>query len=244
MKNYAIVFLFILSSTLHADGVNGGGIYTTSPTSSPIPDARFTGFLSTPVHSNLASGGDHKINTILTGGADKLSFTFGDIGSNTEKASLDENGNLDLDGTLSASNFSGTCSGTNSGDQTISLTGDVVGSGTGSFSATIQSNAVALATDTTGNYVATAVGDGNNLSVSGSGSENANITVSISSTPNFTSVQLNFVSSLGTCNSSAAGLMKVYRKGSGITESTSLCICEETLGAYGWRPASTVGDCS
>lgn len=38
-----------------------------------------------------------------------------------------------------------TVSGTNTGDQTISLTGDVVGSGTSSFAATIQANAVTLA---------------------------------------------------------------------------------------------------
>lgn len=36
-------------------------------------------------------------------------------------------------------------SGTNTGDQTISLTGDVTGSGTGSFAATITNNAVTLA---------------------------------------------------------------------------------------------------
>ncbi len=50
--------------------------------------------------------------------------------------------------------FSGTSSGTNTGDQTIALTGDVGGTGTGSFAATVQPNAVALTSDTTGNYVA------------------------------------------------------------------------------------------
>lgn len=43
--------------------------------------------------------------------------------------------------TLSASNLSGT----NTGDQTITLTGDVTGSGTGSFAATIAANAVTYA---------------------------------------------------------------------------------------------------
>lgn len=47
-----------------------------------------------------------------------------------------------------------TLSGTNTGDQTITLTGDVTGSGTGSFAATVAADAVALTTDTTGNYVA------------------------------------------------------------------------------------------
>lgn len=54
--------------------------------------------------------------------------------------------NLGL-GTLATQSgtFSGTSSGTNTGDQTITLTGDVSGSGTGSFSVTIQNNAVTLA---------------------------------------------------------------------------------------------------
>lgn len=41
--------------------------------------------------------------------------------------------------------FSGTSSGTNTGDQTIALTGDVIGSGTGSFAATIADDAVTYA---------------------------------------------------------------------------------------------------
>lgn len=52
--------------------------------------------------------------------------------ANTVLASVDQSGN-----------FAGAnLSGTNTGDQTITLTGDVTGSGTGSFAATIASNAV------------------------------------------------------------------------------------------------------
>jgi hypothetical protein len=47
-------------------------------------------------------------------------------------------------GALAASNFSGSASGTNTGDQTITLTGDVTGSGTGIFAATISAGAVSL----------------------------------------------------------------------------------------------------
>src|SRR4029079_3604450 len=83
-------------------------------------------------------------------------------------------GAITIVGALSASNFSGTSSGTNTGDQTITLTGDVVGSGTGSFGTTIQADAVALATDTTGAYVATITGN-SQVGVSGSGGENAGI---------------------------------------------------------------------
>jgi hypothetical protein len=45
-------------------------------------------------------------------------------------------------GALSGSNFSGNSSGVNTGDQTITLSGDVSGSGTGSFVATIGANKV------------------------------------------------------------------------------------------------------
>jgi hypothetical protein len=71
-------------------------------------------------------------------------------------------------------------------DFSISLTGDVVGSGTVtnagnvSFAATIQANSVALATDTTGNYVATIADAGNtHITVANSGSENAAVTLNI-----------------------------------------------------------------
>ena len=59
------------------------------------------------------------------------------------------------------------------------LAGDVVaGPGSGSQAATIQADAVALGTDTTGNYVATIAGTANQVNVSGSGSETAAVTLS------------------------------------------------------------------
>lgn len=51
-------------------------------------------------------------------------------------------GNKTFTGTVAASNLSGT----NTGDQTITLTGNVTGSGTGSFATTIANNAVVTAT--------------------------------------------------------------------------------------------------
>ena len=71
-------------------------------------------------------------------------------------------------------------------DFTITLTGDVAGSGTVtnlgdvSFAATIQANSVALGTDTTGNYVATIADAGNSrITVANSGSETAAVTLDI-----------------------------------------------------------------
>lgn len=68
-------------------------------------------------------------------------------------------------------------------DFSITLTGDVTGSGTVtnlgdvSFATTITANSLVLGTDTTGNYVAT-IAAGEGIDVSGSGSETAAITIS------------------------------------------------------------------
>lgn len=51
---------------------------------------------------------------------------------------IDDSDNMLVPGTLAASNISGS----NTGDQTIALTGDVTGTGTGSFAATIADDAV------------------------------------------------------------------------------------------------------
>lgn len=60
-------------------------------------------------------------------------INLGTKGSYTESS-----GNITTTGTVTGSNLSGT----NTGDQTITLTSDVTGSGTGSFATTIVSNAV------------------------------------------------------------------------------------------------------
>jgi hypothetical protein len=85
---------------------------------------------------------------------------------------------------------------------TITLTGDVTGSGTltdlgsVSFSTTITANSVELGTDTTGNYIATVAGTTNQVVVTGSGVETAAITLSlpqdihIGATPTFNGMTL------------------------------------------------------
>jgi len=70
-------------------------------------------------------------------------------------------------------------------DPTITLSGDVVGSGTitnlgdVTISTTIQPNSVALGTDTTGAYIATVAGTANEIEVVGSGGETAAITIGL-----------------------------------------------------------------
>jgi hypothetical protein len=81
----------------------------------------------------------------------------------------------DSDGTIDA----------NVDDFTITLAGDLGGSVTitdlasGTLTATIQANSVALGTDTTGNYVSTISGTANEIEVSGSGSETATVTIGL-----------------------------------------------------------------
>ncbi|NDB59458.1 hypothetical protein EB001_13555 [bacterium] len=70
-------------------------------------------------------------------------------------------------------------------DPTITLSGDVNGSGTitnlgdVTITTTIQPNSVALGTDTTGNYVATISGTTGEIEVTGSGSETAAVTIGL-----------------------------------------------------------------
>jgi hypothetical protein len=59
----------------------------------------------------------------------------------SQKLLIANDGTATFAGSISASNLSGT----NTGDQTIALTGDVTGSGTGSFATTIGANKVTLA---------------------------------------------------------------------------------------------------
>jgi hypothetical protein len=73
----------------------------------------------------------------------------------------------------------------NKPDPVITLAGDLTGSVTltdlasGTLTATIAADSVALGTDTTGNYVATIAGTTNQVNVSGSGSETAAVTLSL-----------------------------------------------------------------
>lgn len=65
---------------------------------------------------------------------------------------------LSLISTISASNFSGSSSGTNTGDQTITLSGDVTGTGTGSFATTLSNSGVSAGSYTNSNITVDAKG--------------------------------------------------------------------------------------
>ena len=111
-------------------------------------------------------------NVVLN--AERVQDIVGDmVSTNTESGISvtydDTNGKLDFD----------------TNDFSITLTGDVTGSGTVtnlgnvSFAATIQPNSVELGTDTTGAYISTVAGSENEVTVSGSGGETAAITIGL-----------------------------------------------------------------
>ena len=86
-----------------------------------------------------SAAGIATIKNPTTGSTLTLNNTVSLVDNSTTGLHLDGLGNATIDGTIAASNLSGT----NTGDQTITLTGNVTGSGTGSFATTIAANAVA-----------------------------------------------------------------------------------------------------
>lgn len=119
-----------LAAALSDETGTGLAVFGTTPT--------FTTKITSP---EIENSGNITIDAINAVAASTLTVTNSDV---TQVA------NLSVEGTVTGSNLSGT----NTGDQTITLTGDVTGTGTGSFAATIAANSVALTTDTTGNYAA------------------------------------------------------------------------------------------
>ncbi len=124
-------------------------------------------------------------NTLsILGTANQVTATVTDeSGSSTDNAtvtlSIPANASFDTSG--NAATATALASG-----QNFSLTGDVTatavsfdGSGAVELTTVIAENSVALGTDTTGNYVATASGTANEIEVTGSGSETAGITIGL-----------------------------------------------------------------
>ncbi len=85
-----------------------------------------------------SSGGGGGGSGDVTGPASSTDNALARFDGTTGKVIQNSGATLDDSGNLTANNLSGT----NTGDQTITLTGDVTGSGTGSFAATIGSNKV------------------------------------------------------------------------------------------------------
>jgi hypothetical protein len=117
----------------------GGNFFFDAPGSAAVQYFRSASGASMDgqIYSQSASGMNYWARG---GGWHRFQTAAGDIASFQEDG-LHVTGVGAFTGTLSASNLSGT----NSGDQTITLTGDVTGSGTGSFAATIGNSKVTYA---------------------------------------------------------------------------------------------------
>ena len=155
---------------------------------------------TTLVNGSLTvKGADFKVQT--SGAVDK--FTVDDATGNTViSGNLQVLGNTSIQGTTLFNVDFGDIVNKSSPIVGITLTGDVTGSGSAtltdlesgsmSFATTIAPNSVALGTDTTGNYIATAAG-GTGITVSGSGSETAAITITNSDRGSSQSIFKNIV---------------------------------------------------
>lgn len=125
---------------------------------------------------SVTGSGESASVTIENTGVTSLSGTTNEIEVSASTGSV----TLSLPSTINANTTGSAATLTNS--RVIALSGDISGSVTFDGSASvdittqIQPNSVALGTDTTGNYVATASG-GTGISISGSGSEDSAITI-------------------------------------------------------------------
>ena len=183
------------------DGVQGANYARTDIAETFTQNVIITGDLTvngttTTVNSNTVNIGDN----IIVLNADETGVPSQDGGIEIERGtgtnrrfiwdeSTDrwstEGQNLDAGTFIGALSGNATTASTLQTARTISLGGDLSGSASfngGSnitISATVSSNAVALGTNTTGNYVATIAGTANEIEVSGSGTESAAVTIGL-----------------------------------------------------------------
>ena len=149
------------SSTINGATLSGGTLSGGS-----LSGGTYSGTALSGTGSFTITGGTAASETLTL--VSTSNITKGDIQFFSASNKITSAGALTIVGALSASNVSGS----NTGDQTITLTGDVTGSGTGSFATTIAGNSVALTTDTTGDYVATLT-SGNGISAAATGEGSA-----------------------------------------------------------------------
>ena len=161
-----------LPATINANTTGTAAALTTARTIALTGDVTgsvsFDGSSSASIVTTVVNGGGGGV-TSLAGTADEVTVSAS-AGAVT----------LSLPATINA-NTTGTAAALTTA-RTIELTGDVTGtvsfdgSSSASIATTIAANSVALGTDTTGNYVATASA-GTGIEVSGSGSETAALTI-------------------------------------------------------------------
>lgn len=122
----------------HQNSIDGSGIYLTTHTSG--------GTLMSQVSLSCGGStdaGQFKLQGVAGAGAEVVWLLASNANGMDSKLNFKTSGSATITagGNISGANLSGT----NTGDQTITLTGNVTGSGTGSFAATIANDAVTYA---------------------------------------------------------------------------------------------------
>lgn len=128
--------------TIDGDGVTAPRVYT-------LPNATGILALTSDIHSPVTVTDSTSIDLILTGQditAQREALTGAITASKNSNATLLGSFTLaQLNGALSDADVAtggGTATGTNTGDQTITLTGEATGSGTGSFAVTLTNSSI------------------------------------------------------------------------------------------------------
>ena len=176
--------------------VNGSNVLTDSDTGSgnaldadTVDGIQGASLLRSDTSDNYTSGtltfNSGTIVGFASGATVNFDNTTGTAPFTVDSTTVVTNLNADLLDGQQGSYYLDFTNATNKPDPVITLAGDLSGSVTltdlasGTLTATIVANAVALGSDTTGNYVATIAGTTNEIEVSGSGSETAAVTIGL-----------------------------------------------------------------
>lgn len=131
----------LATNSVTADAISTGAVGTSKLASSAVTYAKIQDVSATDTVLGRSSSGAGVVEEIPCTSAGRAVIGAADAAA--QRVALDLGTLATANGTwANGATFSGTSSGINTGDQTIQLTGDVTGIGTGTFAATISNAAV------------------------------------------------------------------------------------------------------